>query len=64
MTTEILMGEYETHEHTRVQGVPPEQIIAWLEYNTLIGFEHFYIFDNYPEQHGPLEKLCRRVHAV
>lgn len=40
----------------RVQ-IDPIQVISWLEYNLLIGFEHFYIFDNDPKEHGPLERL-------
>lgn len=60
MVTQILI-EYETFEHkdrTRIQ-IPPINIVTWLEYNLVIGFEHFYIFDNDPQQHGPLEDLLR-----
>jgi hypothetical protein len=58
VVTQILM-EYETFEaenRIRVE-VPPQQILSWLEYNLMIGLEHFYIFDNDPKQHGPLEQL-------
>ncbi|KAL3944014.1 MAG: hypothetical protein SGBAC_001924 [Bacillariaceae sp.] len=58
MVTQIRM-EYETFEYsdrTRI-ATPPENIVTWIEYHLLIGFEHFYIFDNDPKSHGPLELL-------
>eukprot|EP00281_Chroomonas_sp_CCMP1168_P018844 CAMPEP_0206230584 /NCGR_PEP_ID=MMETSP0047_2-20121206/10344_1 /ASSEMBLY_ACC=CAM_ASM_000192 /TAXON_ID=195065 /ORGANISM="Chroomonas mesostigmatica_cf, Strain CCMP1168" /LENGTH=461 /DNA_ID=CAMNT_0053654031 /DNA_START=208 /DNA_END=1593 /DNA_ORIENTATION=+ len=30
-------------------------VVAWIEYHRMIGFEHFYIFDHDSEEHGVLE---------
>lgn len=53
--------EYETFElkdRTRIR-IPPINIITWLEYHLLLGFEHFYIFDNDKKPHGPSETLLQ-----
>jgi len=60
MVTQIRL-EYDTFEaenKTRIR-IPSVVVIAWLEYHHLIGFEHFYIFDNDEEEHGPMEDLLR-----
>ena len=60
MVTQILM-EYESFEakdRVRIR-ISPRNVLTWLEYNLLIGFEHFYIFDNDPKKHGPLELLLK-----
>ncbi|KAL3924739.1 MAG: hypothetical protein SGILL_000866 [Bacillariaceae sp.] len=55
MVTQIRM-EYEGDNHETIT-IPPENIVTWIEYNLLIGFEHFYIFDNGDNRHGLLELL-------
>lgn len=60
MSTQIRMV-YETFEVDNRYSVriDSRDIISWIEYNLMIGFEHFYIFDNDPIQHGDLEQLLQ-----
>jgi hypothetical protein len=57
MMTKI-KSHYTTHEvHERKEvTIDPILVISWIEHHLLVGFEHFYIFDNDPEPHGMLEK--------
>jgi hypothetical protein len=57
MMTKIKL-HYTTHDvlERREITIDPILVISWIEHHLLVGFEHFYIFDNDPEPHGMLEK--------
>lgn len=55
LKSSYLLGNYKDTAKTTLNPLP--RVVEWIEYHQQQGFDHFVIYDNDVEPHGPIERL-------